>query len=75
MEILFFLVSAQFVEETTNKRYDFLDELECRSKEDALELVEAILKGRAKKEFGTDKGKFTYNFCTKTVYVDGKKVE
>ena len=75
MEILFFLVSAQFVEETTNKRYGFLDELECRSKEDALELVEAILKGRAKKEFGADKGKFTYNFCTKTVYVDGKKVE
>ena len=75
MKIFFFLVSAQFVEETTNKRYGFLDELECRTKEDALELVEAILRGRAKKEFGSDRGKFTYNFCQRTVYVNGEKVE
>lgn len=73
MITFFFLISAQL--RTNEKRFGFFDELECRNEKDALELVEEILRGRAEKEFGHRKGEFTYNFCIRSKYVDGVKVE
>lgn len=62
------LISAQFI--TMYKRYGILEEFECITAEDVIELAELILKGRAEKELGTVEGKFTVNFVYKTEEVN-----
>lgn len=71
----FFFISAELKVNVLNDtvRFGFLDEIESRTEKDALEVVELILKGRAEKVYGTNKGTFKVNFCQKKTYDENGK--